>query len=197
MVHCRGMDVAATIDDETLAQQAQAGDREAFGELVRRHAAAVGRLLAAMVDRPEQVEDLVQETFCNAWVALPRYRARCFGGWIRQIALNCGRQTLRSAWWRRVQLTDQPPEPLSNGHAHSSPDDLALAAERSRRLREAVARLPHAQAEAVRVRFLLGESYTAAAELLGVPEGTVRSRVHAGINRLRGELAGYFEEFER
>ena len=185
------------MDDEALAQRAQAGDREAFAELVARHAPAVGRLLSAMVDRPELVADLVQETFLNAWTALPRYRARCFGGWIRQIALNCGRQTLRSAWWRRVQLTDQPAEHLGNGHSAPSPSDELLRGERVERIRGAVARLPRAQAEAVRLRYLLGETYTAAAELLGVPEGTVRSRVHAGVARLRGELAEYFEEFDR
>jgi len=193
------------MDDEALARLAQAGDREAFAELVDRHAPSVGRMLSAMVDRPEQVADLVQETFCNAWTALPRYRARCFGGWVRQIALNCGRQTLRSAWWRRVQLTDQPVESAANGHSTSgapgaappTPCEALLNGERAARIRGAIARLPRAQAEAVRLRFLLGETYTNAAELLGVPEGTVRSRVHAGVARLRGELAEYFEEFER
>lgn len=189
------------MDDESLARQAQSGDREAFAELMHRQAAPVGRLLAAMVDRRDLVEDLVQETFCSAWAALPRYRSHCFGAWIRQIALNCGRQCLRAAWTRRVWLSSDPPEPVGpgahNGQHPVAPDQALLDDERARRIRAAIARLPHKQGEAVRLRFLLGESYPAAAALLGVPEGTVRSRVHAGVTRLRAELADYFEEYEQ
>jgi RNA polymerase sigma-70 factor (ECF subfamily) len=178
-------------DDEVLARAAQAGDREAFAALVDRHAPAVGRLISAWIDRPVLVADLVQETFVAAWCALPRYRSGCFAAWLKRIALNAARQALRSAWTRRVQLVAVAASDEADPH---QPAQVVARDERATAVRRAVDRLPADQAEAVRLRFLLDESYPAAATILGVPESTLRSRVLAALPRLRAELAPWVEE---
>ena len=161
-----------------------------FADLVALYAADIRRVLAALIDDPMRVDDLVQETFIRAHAALERTRPDNPGAWLRRIAVHAARDHHRSAWQRKVEL-------VGTDHELREPDTTEavwLASEQARRVRAAVSQLPDDWGEAVRLHFLLGMTYAAAAELLGLPESTLRSRVKAALPRLRTTLADWFEE---
>ena len=77
-------------DDAQLVAAARRGDRDAFGELVVRHQRRVFRLAGRFFRRPEEVEDVAQETFLQAWRKLDTYRAKApFEHWLTRVCLNC------------------------------------------------------------------------------------------------------------
>ncbi len=134
-----------------------------FDELVRLHAAAVSAYARAMARDPWVAEDAVQETFLRAWKYIDSYRASgSFEGWLIRICRNC--------------LTDlaarRTPEPTAEL------PERALGADDTHEIHDLVARLPVHQREVVALCGFLGYDYAGAAELLGVPVGTVRSRLH-------------------
>lgn len=163
-----------------------------FEELVATFAPQVGRMLSALVDDPNVVADLAQETFVRAWRAQDAFRGGQVGAWLGRIAVNVARDHHRAGWQRRVDLVDEPPP--SAACRDDEPEVIWLRCEAAQRIRMAMAKLPPRQAEVVRLRFLLGESYVAIEALLGVPESTLRSRVKVALQELRRELADYFEE---
>ncbi len=177
--------MGATTDDEDLVARCRSGERAAFDELVARYAPRVGRVIGALVDDRDAVDDLVQETFVRAFCGLNGYRPGCFEAWLKRIAINTARMYRRSAWQRLVDLVSPPDMVVA---ADDEPYEQYTRRETARRLREAVSRLPARQAQAVRLRYLAGESFPAMTELLGVPESTLRSRVEAGLDRLRAVL---------
>lgn len=163
-----------------------------FEALVATHAPMVGRVLCALVDDPNLVADLAQETFVRAWRAQEAFRGGQVAAWLGRIAVNVARDHHRCAWRRCVELVDELP--TAPAARDDEPEVISLRGEATTRIRAAMAKLPARQAEAVRLRFLLGESYVAMEALLGVPESTLRSRVKAALKQLRRELADYFGE---
>ena len=115
--------------DATLIVRAQAGDREAFDELVRRHFAPVYRMLHRRVGNHEDAEDLAQECFVRAWGALALYRAEApFSAWV----LGVTRRTIASRFKRKrhemVPLGDDDPEDLHPAYVVPSVFDKRVAA---------------------------------------------------------------------
>ena len=138
-------------------------DRRRFDGLVRAHAGAVSAYARAVAPDPWTAEDAVQETFLRAWKYLDSFRATgSFEGWLIRICRNC----LIDIAARRPAI---PCEHLP---------DRAQAPDTSNEVHDLVDRLPIEQREVVALCGLLGYEYEAAAELLGVPIGTVRSRLH-------------------
>jgi len=138
-------------------------DRSSFDGLVRAHAGAVSAYSRAVAPDPWTAEDAVQETFLRAWKYLDSFRATgSFEGWLIRICRNC----LIDIAARRSAI---PWEYLP---------DRAQAPDTSNEVRDLVDRLPIEQREVVALCGLLGYEYEAAAELLGLPIGTVRSRLH-------------------
>ncbi|MBI2297705.1 MAG: sigma-70 family RNA polymerase sigma factor [Armatimonadetes bacterium] len=178
---------AAPERDEDLVQHLRAGDSAALEALVQRYSGLVGRLISSLTDDPHLTPDLVQETFLRAWRGAVGYRGGEVSAWLGRIAVNVARDQERCGWLRRVTLMAEP-------LAEALPDDegpevIVLRREEAERVRQALARLPAGQAEAVRLRFLAGESYVTMGELTGLPESTLRSRVKVALARLREELA--------
>ncbi len=124
-------------------------------------------------------EDAVQETIIRAWRALPRFQARSsFSTWLYRICLNAIHdQRARSARGSGVALEDVA-EPVS-------PRDELVERELAGELQAALAALDETYRTPVLLYDVLGRSYAEIAEVLGVPEGTVKSRIFRG----RSELA--------
>jgi RNA polymerase sigma-70 factor, ECF subfamily len=142
-----------------------AGNRrfEDFEDLVRAHAGAVSAYARAVASDPWTAEDAVQETFLRAWKYLGSYRGDgSFEGWLLRICRNC---LIDFANRRAPEPTEAVPERLQ------APDT-------SHELRDLLARLPIEQREVVALCGLLGYEYSDVAQLLDVPVGTVRSRLH-------------------
>lgn len=169
---------------------AAAGDAEAFGRLVEIHAPAARRAARAVLDNAEDADDAAQDGFLAAWRALGSYDpARPFRPWLMRIVLNAARDLRRR---RRVRHTEPLPPQQATGAG--GPDHDAGRALLRDRLGTALAALPERQRVAVTLFDAEGYAHAEIAELLGVPEGTVRSDVFHARRALRRALAPYQEE---
>ena len=164
--------------DPVLVRAAAAGDLDAFDALVRLYQQPVWRFLCHLVRDPALAEDLAQETFLRAYRNLRGFAHQSrFSTWLFQIARNAGIDALRRRERDSRLLTVVPPP-----RDGSSPE---MGAE----LEAGLASLSPKLREAVLVIEVLGYRYREAAVILGVPEGTVKSRVHAA----REQLVAWFE----
>jgi len=146
-----------------------------FVQLAREHAGAVAGYARAVAPDRWTAEDAVQETFLRAWRYRDSFRAAgSFEGWLIRICRNC-----------LVEFAAKPvAEPVSDM------PDVPESTEGLRELYDLVARLPVPQREIVAVCVLLGYDYASAAQLLDVPIGTVRSRLHRARVAIAEQLDG-------
>jgi RNA polymerase sigma-70 factor (ECF subfamily) len=181
--------------EDILVRQAKAGDRGAFGELVRRHYETVIRVVYRLCGDPQVAEDAAQEAFLRAWLGLPGYQPRApFRSWVLRIAVNSALDTLRQ----------KPQESLENDEAlldlaekSPGPEAAYLEKERVDFLQRAVKALPEA-ARAVLVLREYGQlSYAEIAAVLEIPPGTVMSRLNYARGRLREMLKSVQFETEQ
>lgn len=154
--------------DEQLVRRAQRGDRFAFEALVERHQARLYTLAARVLGSREDAADAVQEALLRAWLGLPRFRGGArFSTWLYRIALNAAHdQRLK----RRAEPAGERPEPVD-------PRDRFTESELSGDLQDALNALDETFRVAVVLSDVLGCSYGEIAELTGVAEGTVKSRI--------------------
>jgi RNA polymerase sigma-70 factor (ECF subfamily) len=171
------------VTDADLATRAARGDADAFGELIERYAAVARRLARAAVG--DDGDDAAQDGFLAAWQNIGRYDpSRPFGPWLLRIVVNRARDLGRR---RRVRQTEElPPDRAGNGPTPERETDRALLREK---LAEALARLPERQRIAITMFDAEGYPHAEIAEVLGVPEGTVRSDVFHARRALREALA--------
>jgi RNA polymerase sigma-70 factor (ECF subfamily) len=172
-----------TVDpDEQLVRKAQKSDSRAFAELVERHHGRLYTLAVRELGSAADAEDAVQETMIRAWRALPRFRAEAsFSTWLYRICLNAiSDQRSRRARGGGVPLEDVV-EP-------TDPRDRIVERELSGDLQQALAELDETYRTAVLLFDVLGRSYAEIAEVLGVPEGTVKSRIYRGRVELSRKL---------
>ena len=169
--------------------RARAGDADAFCGLVRRHAPVAVRT-AALLGAGSDAEDVVQDAFVKAYRALGRFRTGApFRPWLLRIVANETRNLHRSAGRRaaRERRAWQAAEPLLL--AAEDPLESALGLDRRTELVRGLAALSAPQRQVVTCRFLLDLDEAETAAVLGWPRGTVKSRSHRALARLRGELA--------
>ena len=174
--------------DRGLLAAAAAGDADAFGVLFERHARAVYNFCFRRTGDWAAAEDLTSVVFLEAWrrrdVALEGDSAR---PWLFGVAVNVLRNANRSLRRHREALARVPAPPEEPDPA----DDVAGRIDDQRRIREVlrvVGRLPRHEREVLQLCAWDGLSYDDAAAVLGVPVGTIRSRLSRARRRL-GELA--------
>ena len=172
--------------DGPLVRRAQNGDRWAFEQLVDRHQHRLFTLAARLLGSSDEAADAVQEAFIRAWLGLSSFRhgAR-FSTWLYRICLNAVHD----------QRTKRPTTPLDEVAEPVDPRDQFVAHELSGALQQALATLAEEYRSAVVLYDVLGCSYAEIAELTGVAEGTVKSRIFRGRKRL-AELLGTRAEHE-
>ncbi|MCW2851069.1 MAG: polymerase, sigma-24 subunit, subfamily [Nocardioides sp.] len=165
------------------------GDRDAYSVLVRRHARVAVRT-AALLGAGGDAEDVVQEAFVKAYAALDRFRiGEPFRPWLLRIVANEVRNNHRAAGRRaaRERRSWERTEPLLRARP-DDPAEAALSRERQDALVRGLARLSPAQRQVVTCRYLLDLDEAETAAVLGWPRGTVKSRLHRALARLRGAL---------
>jgi RNA polymerase sigma-70 factor (ECF subfamily) len=156
---------------------AAAGDRAAFEALVRAYQAPVWRFLTHLLGDRALAEDVTQETFLRVHRKLSTFRAgSTFSTWVFQIARNAGIDAVRTRG-RQLRLVAAIPRPRPGGDPHPRTELAAALADLSPLLREALL-----------VVEVLGLTYREAGAVLGVPEGTVKSRVFLARERLTAWL---------
>lgn len=151
--------------------------------LVREYGDGLFRMCVVYLRDASLAEDAVQETFLRAFRAWPRFRHDCSTRtWLTGIAINVCRSMLRSAWLRRVSVTDTL-EHL--GATFEMPDSTVT---------EAVMRLPARQRESVVMHYIEGLKIREIAGILNVPMQTVSSRLNRARANLRVELKEWYDE---
>jgi len=170
-----------------LAERTRDGDPAAFRELVEATSARLYRLARHLMRDADEAEDVVQETYIRAWQRRGDLRdPQAVVPWLSRIARNAARDRLR--WWRRrperARVEIEPP-------AAESPADAQLVdAQRGAEVRRALDVLSEKHRVILLLREVEDMSYEQIAELLGLPLGTVESRLH----RARAALASKLEK---
>ena len=181
-----GADAGADTGEARELARARAGDVAAFGALVRRHQERVFRFLHRMLDAREEAMELSQDVFVKAWQALPGWRPEArFSTWLLQIARNAALDQLRRR--RLIQFA-----PLDDGMdvADTAPGPEARYASRQRQalLENALQQIAAEHREILLLREIEDLSYAELAAVLGIAEGTVKSR----LARARAALLQHF-----
>jgi RNA polymerase sigma-70 factor (ECF subfamily) len=177
-----------------LLEQCLRGDGSAWEELVRHHNRRVYNLCYRFTGNAHEAEDLTQEVFLRVYRTLRSYRA-AHGGfptWLTSVTRNLLIDHYRRT--RRDRLTDSLDDQMGQVEqketAARRPDEAALAGELGGQIQRALGKLSPDLREAVILRDLQELDYREIQNVLGVPEGTVKSR----INRGRIELARLLEQ---
>ena len=174
------------LEDAELVEEARRGDARAYEELVRRYQDVAAR--TAYLVAGAEVEDIVQEAFVKAYRALGRFRAGSpFRPWILRIVANEARNRRRAAG-QRVRLAIRVADGRPSGDAAPSPEAAVLEMEDRQRLLEAVNGMREEDRMVIGYRYFLGLSERETAAALGVPAGTVKSRLARSLHRLRAML---------
>ena len=189
----------ASDDDLAIVDRVLAGDKEAFGELVRRHERRVYRTTLAVTSNPDDAEDAMQETFLKAFQHLAEFqRASRFSTWLTRIAVNEGLQRLR-----RRRITDSLDELIASEEEmkprqvedwHDNPERLYARQQIREFVEEALRSLPAAYRVAFVLRDIQGLDTEEAAAALGLTISALKSRLLRARLMMREALAGRFQK---
>lgn len=179
----------------------KAGDRAAFSQLVELYSGRLYRLALKLLQNPQDAEDVLQETFIKAFRYLKNFDGRSsVSTWLYRIATNEALMQLRRKHPEMVSIE----EPVENGETEQEPLQIVdwcclpekelLSSETRRKLDEAVMQLP----ETLKTVFLLRDiedlSTAETADVLGLTETAVKTRLSRARLRLREELSVYYVE---
>jgi len=174
--------------DRELVEQAAAGSREAFDELVRRHQASIVSLARALTRGSADAEDIAQEVFVRVWRSLRGFRGdSTFRTWLHRVAVNVIHSHHgRLSRIRRVFMAPAA-EPGSSDPVESASDSVDVENDVVMRdaIDKALGSLPEELRVAVTLRDVQGLDYREIAKVLGIPIGTVESRIFRGRQRLQ------------
>ena len=171
-----------------MLARVRAGDTAAYAELVIRHAPMAKRL-AVLSGAGSDADDVVQEAFVKAYRSLSSFRDGAdFRPWLLRIVLNETRNAHRGRS-RRVDRELRVVRASNRPLTAADPAELAVGEERRATLLAAIRTLPTELRDVVTCRYLLELSESETAASLGIPNGTVKSRLSRGLARLREELA--------
>jgi RNA polymerase sigma-70 factor (ECF subfamily) len=187
-------------DDREAVRRVQAGDREAFEPLVEKYKRKVFRLAYQVVRDQEEALDIAQEAFVKAYRALPAFKGdSAFYTWLFRITMNVAldRKRQRATRARSFGAEDVPPEEWERTATSSDPDpeDVASGAERRERIRKGLDSLSEHHRTIIILSDIEGLQYREIADVLGIPMGTVMSRLHHARKRLREILGPGFALF--
>ncbi len=187
-------DRAETTAPGEILRCARAGDAPAFCRLTGPLQARLLRQAAALAGDLSVAEDLVSETLVEAWKSLERYDESCrFSTWLYAILLHRRQKLARRARSRPLALAWLPAfqrDDLAARHENlpspePSPSENAAQNEISAGLRQCVSRLPEKHRRVILLRFFEDASLPDMALVLGCPVGTVKSRLHHALEKLR------------
>lgn len=183
--------------DLILLERANAGDLDAFNDLVRLYQDQLFALVVRMVPDRDQASDVVQEAFFSAYRHMDSFRGGSVKSWLNRIAVNAAMDIQRARKRRPSQpypeLEDESWQPPAGDDA--DPERTAVLAERTKALAQALSLITDDQRAAIVLYDVEGYDYLEIADMTGVSLGTVKSRIHRGRLALRGLLEGRMELF--
>lgn len=168
--------------DIALIRAAREGDRNAFTGIVRRYSRRVYRAAYFLLHNVDDASDVTQETFIRAFGNLARFEVgRPLFPWLRRIARNLALNVMGRAEYR---VTDLPEDETIAGASPAPGDDL-LRDEATALLYRAINQLSHDHREIIMLKHFEDCSYADIADILGIPIGTVMSRLYNARTTLR------------
>ncbi|HMG45245.1 MAG TPA: sigma-70 family RNA polymerase sigma factor [Acidimicrobiales bacterium] len=180
-------------DEGELVRRAQAGDADAYGELVRVHRRSALRVATVVLGTAEGADDVVQQASERAWRAIGRFRPdRAFRPWLLRVVANTARNDRRSRG-RRANLALRATVRAA-AEVVATPEDLVVTEVERQRVVAALNRLRADDRLVIALRHFEQLSEREMVEVLGRPAGTVKSRLSRAVARLRVELERDREE---
>jgi RNA polymerase sigma-70 factor (ECF subfamily) len=177
-------------DDAELFARAQRGETAAYEEIVQRYQQMAFRTAYVITGSAADAEDAAQDAFVKAYRGLSSFRPGSEPRpWLLKIVTNEARNRVRSIG-RRQKVELRLAEGFRPGGAAPSPEAAALAAEASKRLLGLVNELSDEDRLVIASRYFLELSGEETAAALGIPEGTVKSRLSRALSRLRARVEG-------
>jgi RNA polymerase sigma-70 factor, ECF subfamily len=179
-------------DDHRLIMECREGNTAAFGELVSRYQDRLFNSVVRLTDNAEDARDVVQEAFLHAYQSLHSFKGdSLFFTWLYRIAVNTAISMKRK---KRLVLRIQPTgeggstiEPLDPSESNRPGHALEMA-EEERQVHEALGKLSAEHRAVLVMKDMEGMKYEVMAEILDVPVGTIRSRLHRARLEMRDLL---------
>jgi RNA polymerase sigma-70 factor (ECF subfamily) len=176
------------VDEAELIGAAQAGDRQAFDELVRRTFVDTFTLARRLTGNEEDARDVVQEAYLRAWKAIGKFRGEAqFSTWMYRITANASATNVRKRRRHRTEPLDDGFEPVDT-HAEGQPAAAAESADSLDRIAGALDQLPPKLRELVVLKDVYGLPHEAIAEELGISVPAAKVRLHRARRKLRDML---------
>jgi RNA polymerase sigma-70 factor (ECF subfamily) len=179
------------IGDAECVKRVQRGDADSFEVLVRRHQKATFNLVYRLLGDYEEAAEVAQEVFLSAFKSIHQFRGDAnFSTWLYRIAFNHAstrRKSLQLAQQRHVPLDGT--ELIGDGDASADPEKRAQERETQQRVQRALNSLHKDDAAIIILRDLQDAPYEEVAQMLEIPVGTVKSRLHRARRALKELLA--------
>jgi len=192
------MEEAPQPPDAELVARTQAGDPEAFDELVVRYSPRLYGLVYHMTSNHEDTNDLLQDVFAKAFRSIKGFQGKSsFYTWMHSIAVNMSINFLKKRGRRLTMSLDDVDAGVQNdaefieATTGSDPSHAANLSELQQRLNEAMQKLSHEHRAVVTMFDIQGMPHAEIAKILGISEGTIRSRLFYA----HRQLQNYLEEF--
>ena len=183
--------VALLHDDGATSADLPDPSTMAWADVVARYADVVYTMAYRLTGDDEEARDLAQDVLIRLHKGLAKYREGNFEGWLYRTTVNAFRDRLRKR--KRLREDVLPDEPPGMRTTTIVEEEVQLA-ELHDVVQRALVKIPAEYREAVVLRDLEGRSYDEIAEILEIPAGTVRSRIHRGREALREILRSYVDE---
>lgn len=189
--------------EQEWVERARKGDETAFEALVTAHEKRIYNLCRRLVGNPEDAAELTQEAFLNAWRGLARFQGEsAFGTWLYRLASNACIDFLRKEKRRQglsmtVSLEDEEERQVELPDERYTPEGELERTEARRAVAEGLERLTPERRQVLVMREINGLSYAEICAVLGLEEGTVKSRIARARNALRKvltEQGNFFSE---
>ncbi|HEY6325666.1 MAG TPA: sigma-70 family RNA polymerase sigma factor [Candidatus Cybelea sp.] len=171
-------------DASRLMERVRARDAAAFEALYDEYHRLVYGLAVRVLSDPGAAEDVTQAVFLKIWDSPALFRGGNFGAWLARVTRNRALDAVRA---RSVRAEGDLPAALPLDEAF---EDTAIAHLDGQRVRDALKRLPPEQREPIELGFFAGITHQEIARRIGLPLGTVKTRIRTGLRRLRSVLEG-------
>lgn len=190
------MDLGPGPTDRELVRRAQGGEPRAFDELVLRHQDRVYNIVFRFCGRAEDAADICQRAFINAWRKIGEFAGdSAFSTWIYRIAFNQSVSFRReSGRLRPAALEDRDGRMAAEPAVESPAGEHLEGQDHQRKVQEALAALAEDERRIIILKDIEDRPYEEIAEILEVPKGTVRSRLHRARMALKEKLKPYVRE---
>ncbi|MGB2908041.1 MAG: sigma-70 family RNA polymerase sigma factor [Candidatus Aminicenantaceae bacterium] len=181
------------MDDRELVEKAQAGNQDAFGALVEKYRIKMFNLAYSLTRNRETADDLAQEVFIKAYMALPNFKFQsAFSTWIYRIAVNASKDFLRKETRvRKIPLDDSPPGTLMQEDTTGQIDEAREQATRKKMVHTALESLPEKYQVILTLRDIQGFPYNEISQMLNISPGTVDSRLHRARKMLKKKVCQF------